>query len=232
MEEKTLEEVNIGLLTIKVIVGFATLFFIIIITGRTSIYQLTPFHLVFVLVLGDFLGNTIYEDKVGIFHFLYAIGLWTFLMLGIEFMTLKNKSTRSLLLGNPNNIIRDGVMDRKLLTKHKLDVNQVLSILRQNNVFSVREVKYGILEANGQISLLLKSKYQKPDKQDLNLPESPVDLPTSLIIDGEILWDNLHELGFDQQWLDNQLTTNGYDNVKRILYADWRESEGIHVSPK
>ncbi|CEG33145.1 DUF421 domain-containing protein [Peribacillus simplex] len=227
-----MEEVNIGLLTIKVIVGFATLFFIIIITGRTSIYQLTPFHLVFVLVLGDFLGNTIYEDKVSTFHFLYAIGLWTFLMLGIEFMTLKNKSTRSLLLGNPNIIIRDGVMDRKLLTKNKLDVNQVLSILRQNNVFSVREVKYGILEANGQISLLLKSKYQKPDKQDLNFPESPVDLPTSLIIDGEILWDNLHELGFDQQWLDNQLTTNGYDNVKRILYADWRESEGIHVSPK
>jgi uncharacterized membrane protein YcaP (DUF421 family) len=227
-----LGEVFLGLLTIKVIVGFVTLFFIIIITGRTSIYQLTPFHLVFVLVLGDFLGNTIYEDKVGIFHILYAIGLWTFLMLGIEFMTLKNKSTRSLLLGNPNIIIRDGVMDRKLLTKNKLDVNQVLSILRQNNVFSVREVKYGILEANGQISLLLKSKYQKPDKQDLNLPESPVDLPTSLIIDGEILWDNLHELGFDQQWLDNQLTTNGYDNVKRILYADWRESEGIHVSPK
>ena len=211
MEEKTLEEVNIGLLTIKVIVGFVTLFFIIIITGRTSISQLTPFHLVFVLVLGDFLGNTIYEDKVRTFHFLYAIGLWTLLMLGIEFMTLKNKPTRSLLLGDPNIIIRDGVMDRKLLKKNKLDVNQVLSILRQNNVFSVREVKYGILETNGQISILLKSKYQKPDKQDLNLPESPVYLPTSLILDGEILWDNLHELGFDQQWLDNQLTTNGYD---------------------
>ncbi|HER2169450.1 DUF421 domain-containing protein [Peribacillus phoenicis] len=225
-------EVNIWLLTIKVVVGFGTLFFIIIITGRTSIYQLTPFHLVFVLVLGDFLGNTIYEDKVRTFHFLYAIGLWTLLMLGIEFITLKNKSTRSLLLGNPNIIIRDGGMDRKLLKKNKLDVNQVLSLLRQNNVFSVREVKYGILEANGQISILLKSKYQKPDKQDLNLSESPVDLPTSLIIDGEISWDNLHELGFDQQWLDNQLTANGYDNEKRILYADWLESEGIHISPR
>ncbi|WP_404406870.1 DUF421 domain-containing protein [Jeotgalibacillus malaysiensis] len=227
-----MEEVNLGLLTIKIIVGFVTLFFIIIVTGRTSIYQLTPFHLVFVLVLGDFLGSTIYEDKVTIFHFLYAIGLWTLLMMGIEFLTLKNKSTRSLLLGDPNIIIRDGVMDRKLLKKNKLDVNQVLSLLRQNNVFSVREVKYGILEANGQISLLLQSKYKNPEKQDLNLPESPVNLPTSLIIDGEILWDNLHELGFDQQWLDNQLTINGYDNVKRILYADWRESEGIHISPQ
>ncbi|MDD9313138.1 DUF421 domain-containing protein [Cytobacillus firmus] len=224
-------EVFLGLLTIKVIVGFVTLFFIIIITGRTSISQLTPFHLVFVLVLGDFLGNTIYENKVGIFHFLYAIGLWTLLMLGIEFLTLKNKSTRSLLLGDPNIIIRDGVMDRKLLKKNRLDVNQVLSILRQNQVFSVREVKYGILEANGQISILLQSKYQKPDKQDLSLLESPVYLPTALIIDGEVLRDNLHELGFDQQWLDNQLTTNGYDNVKRILYADWRENEGIHISP-
>ncbi|MGY6210003.1 DUF421 domain-containing protein [Cytobacillus firmus] len=226
-----MSEVFLGLLTIKVIVGFVTLFFIIIITGRTSISQLTPFHLVFVLVLGDFLGNTIYENKVGIFHFLYAIGLWTLLMLGIEFLTLKNKSTRSLLLGDPNIIIRDGVMDRKLLKKNKLDVNQVLSILRQNQVFSVREVKYGILEANGQISILLQSKYQKPDKQDLSLLESPVYLPTALIIDGEVLRDNLHELGFDQQWLDNQLTTNGFDNVKRILYADWRENEGIHISP-
>ncbi|WP_326929263.1 DUF421 domain-containing protein, partial [Caldibacillus thermoamylovorans] len=100
-------------------------FFIIIITGRTSISQLTPFHLVYVLVLGDFLGNTIYQNQVGIFHFLYAIGLWTLLMLGIEFWTLKNKSIRSLLLGDPNIIIRDGVMDRKLLKKNKLDVNQV-----------------------------------------------------------------------------------------------------------
>nr|WP_268891674.1 YetF domain-containing protein [Cytobacillus firmus] len=98
-------------------------------------------------------------------------------MLGIEFLTLKNKSTRSLLLGDPNIIIRDGIMDRKLLKKNKLDVNQVLSILRQNQVFSVREVKYGILEANGQISILLQSKYQKPDMQDLSLLESPVYLP-------------------------------------------------------
>ncbi|MGV3464948.1 MAG: YetF domain-containing protein, partial [Heyndrickxia sp.] len=68
--------------------------------------------------------------------------------------------------------------------------------------------------------------------QDLSLLESPVYLPIALIIDGEVLRDNLHELGFNQQWLDNQLTTNGYDNVKRILYADWRENEGIHISPK
>lgn len=227
-----MEEVSIGLLSIKVVIGFITLFFIIIVTGRTSILQLTPFHLIFVLVLGDFLGNTIYEDEIGVFYFLYAIGLWTVLMLGVEFLTQKMKSARSLLVGNPSIIIRDGVIDRKTLKKNKIDVNQILSILRQSNVFSVREVKYGILEPNGQVSTLLKSKYQKPTKQDFNFPDRTEDLPTTLIIDGEILWDNLHSLGFDKQWLDNELVSNGYSNEKRIFYADWRNSEGIHISPK
>lgn len=227
-----MEEVNIGLLTLKVMVGFVTLFFIVIVTGKTSIYQLTPFHFVFVLLLGDLLSNTIYENRIGILPFFYTVGLWTILMLGIEFITLKKKSTRSLLVGNPSIIIRNGVIDREIAKKNKLDVNQILSLLRQSNVFSVREVQYGVLEANGQISTLLKSKYQKPEKQDLNLPQIPVDLPTTLIIDGEILWDNLHELGFDQQWLDNKLTANGYDNEKGIFHADWRENEGIHISPK
>lgn len=216
-----MEEVNIGLLTLKVMVGFVTLFFIVIVTGKTSIYQLTPFHFVFVLLLGDLLSNTIYENRIGILPFFYTVGLWTILMLGIEFITLKKKSTRSLLVGNPSIIIRNGVIDREIAKKNKLDVNQILSLLRQSNVFSVREVQYGVLEANGQISTLLKSKYQKPEKQDLNLPQIPVDLPTTLIIDGEILWDNLHELGFDQQWLNNKLTLLskivGFFNKKNFL---------------
>ncbi|WP_244910521.1 DUF421 domain-containing protein [Caldibacillus thermoamylovorans] len=159
-----MEEVNIGLLTIKVIVGFATLFFIIIITGRTSISQLTPFHLVYVLVLGDFLGNTIYQNQVGIFHFLYAIGLWTLLMLGIEFWTLKNKSIRSLLLGDPNIIIRDGVMDRKLLKKNKLDVNQVFVFCNrkvQRNAIKNAEVCHPFNSFSTMRGTVYSSRHEK-----------------------------------------------------------------------
>ncbi len=227
-----MENIFIGMLTIKIVVGFAALFFIVILTGKTSINQLTPYHLVFVLVLGDLLGNTLYDDTVEIYHFLYATGLWTLCMLGIEFITQKKKSSRFLLEGNPSILIRNGILDREMLSKNKLDVNEVASLLRQNNVFSVREVKYGILEQNGNISILLKSKYENPNRQDLNLPSNPVDLPVSLIIDGEILKDNLQEIGFDQKWLIKELQANGYHDEKGIFFADWRDSEGIHISPK
>lgn len=227
-----MDGISIGLLSIKIIIGFITLFFIINITGRTSIYQLTPFHLVFVLLLGDLLGDTIYEDRIRVVHFLYAVGLWTLLMLIVEFLALKTKSGRAKLEGKPSIIIRDGIMDRNMMKKSKLDLNQVSSLLRQNNVFSVREVKYGILEPNGHITTLLQSKYQKPNKQDLEIPETEVDLPTALIIDGEILRDNLKDCGFDEQWLGHQLKAKGYDNAKSVFFADWKASDGIHISPK
>lgn len=226
-----MESIHLGLLSIKLIIGFISLFLIIILTGRTAINQLTPFHFIFVLVLGEFLGSTIYDNNIRIFHFLYAIGLWTLLLLIVEKVTKKYKSTRALLVGNPSIVIRDGIIDRKALRKNKLEVGDLLSLLRQGSVFSLREVKYGILEVNGQISLLLYSKYQQPNKEDLKLPEGHVYLPVSLIIDGKVLWGNLHDSGFNKQWLYNELETRGYSDEKKIFYAEWRKEEGIHISP-
>lgn len=221
-----------SLMAVKILVGFFTLFLMTKLLGKTSINQLTPFHFIFALVLGELLGNSIYEDKIKLVHFLFAAGLWTSCLWGVERLTQRKKSTRAFWIGNPDIVIRDGIIDRNVLLKNKLDVNQLLSLLRQSDVFSVREVKYGILEPNGTISVLRKSMYQKPNKLDLNLPQSPVNLPITLIIDGEVLWDNLQQRGFDQLWLKNQLRTHGFDDEKGVFYAEWRDGEGIHISPK
>lgn len=223
---------HIGQETIKAITGFVFLFIAIKITGRNSINQLTPFHLVYVMVLGNFLGTTIYDDDIRVFELLYSIGIWTLLKLLLEFIDLKRKSTRFFLDGKPALIIRDGMINRKLLKKNKMNINQVLSLLRQNNIFSVREVKYGLLEPNGEISTMFYSKHQQVSRQDFRLPDTSVDLPVSLIIDGEILWDNLQEYNLDKQWLHQQLVTQGYQDEKDIFYADWKKDDGIHINPK
>lgn len=221
-----------GLITVKAVIGFISLFVAIKLTGRASLNKLTPFHLVFVMVLGNFLGNAIYENKVRILDFVYSVGLWALLMYLTEVVALKKNSARSLLDGKPSLIIRDGILNRELLKKNKIDINQVLSMLRQNQIFSVREVKYGFLEANGQISTLLQFPNQPPKKQDLHVPESPVHLPVSLILDGKILWDNLQEQRLDKHWLYEQLRSHGYDSEEQIFYADWQSGQGLHISPK
>lgn len=227
-----MDELSLGLITMKIIIGFISLYFILIVTGKTSISQLTPFHFIFILMLDDFLGHVIYENHVSIYKYLFAVGLWTLLMVALEFITLKYTKINFLIQGNPVIIIRNGIIDRNAAKKSRLDLNQLLSLLRQKSVFSVREVEFAALEPNGQISIALKSKYKQPNIEDFNLPERKVDLPLTLIMDGKIMWDNLNECGMDEKWLLDELKVIGFDNVKSIFHAEWKEIGGLHISPK
>lgn len=223
---------SLGLIAMKVVIGFISLYFILFVTGRKSISQLTALHFIFLLMLDDFLGHVIYENDVSIFKYLFAVGLWTLLMLALEFIMLKYTKIRFCLQGNPVIIIRNGIIDRNAAKKSRLDLNQILSLLRQKSVFSVKEVEFALLEPNGQISIALKSKYKQPNIEDFKLPERKVDLPLTLIIDGKIEWDNLTKCGMDEKWLLNELSVKGFDSVKRIFHAEWEKSSGLHISPK
>ncbi|WP_019241202.1 MULTISPECIES: DUF421 domain-containing protein [Bacillus] len=222
-------DLNIGLITIKLLIGFLALFFTILITGRSSI---TPFHYVFILLLDDLVGHAIYEDHINIMYVLYTIGLWTVLMLLFQYLSLKWNKVRFILEGKPAIIIRNGIIDRSLAAKYKLSVNQILSLLRQKDVFSLREVAFALMEPNGQISIRLQSTHEKTTRQDFHFPENPIFLATTFILDGKIIWDNLEEFGYDRNWLYNQLQAQGFENEKNIFYAEWLQDQGLHISPK
>ncbi len=218
-------------ISLKVIIGFFLLFLITKLLGKTTIKQLTPFDFVSAIVLSELLGNGIYEEKVNIIYIVYTVFLWGVLMIFMEKLLLKYKGIRGFLEGKPSIIIRDGKIDNYQLKKNRMNINQLLSLLRQSEIFSIREVAYAILESNGSISILKKNKYQKVTMQDLQLPDQPVFLSTTLIIDGEILEDNMKDLGFDKNWLKNQLATSGVNSSKEVLYADWLNNDGIYIIP-
>lgn len=222
-------ESKIFQLTIELIIGFFALFTITKLVRKSQINEITPFDFISAIVLGELLGNAIYDEKVGIGSVIYAIILWGILMFIVERITQKFRRTRKLLEGDPAIIIRNGQIDFSVIKKEKLDINELLSILRQKDAFSIREIEFAILEQSGNISVLKKSKYDTPTIEDLNLTNKPVYLPITLILDGEVLKDNLKGIGFDENWLLEQISILGVKNTKDVFYADWKEDEGIHV---
>ncbi|WP_207653854.1 DUF421 domain-containing protein [Tepidibacter mesophilus] len=223
---------NISNLTIELIIGFFVLLMITKVLGKTQISQITPFEFISALVLGELVGNAIYDEDINIFYILYAVFLWALLLYIIELITQKFKGSREFFEGKPSIIIRNGQIDFKELKKEKLDINELQSLLRAKDIFSIREIQYAILETNGAISVLKKSKYNNPTNEDLNLSEKPAYLPVTLILDGEILWDNVKTCGFDEKWLNKQLHTSRVSKIKEILYAEWKQDEGLHIVKK
>lgn len=119
--------------------------------------------------------------------------------------------------GEPSALIKNGIVDREALRKNRMNINQLQSLLRQSETFSIREVAYCYLEANGSVSILKKSKYQKTTQEDFNIPSKAVSVPVTLIRDGEVLWDEIIDIGFNESWLRSQLNNQNFLTTKMFL---------------
>lgn len=60
-------------LTIELTVGFFLLFIIVKFVGKKIINQITPFTFIASIVLGELLGNALYDHQIGIFYIIYSI---------------------------------------------------------------------------------------------------------------------------------------------------------------
>ncbi|WP_299093933.1 DUF421 domain-containing protein [uncultured Metabacillus sp.] len=216
-------------ITVELVLGLVSLFVLTRILGKTQITQITTFDFISALVLGELVGNAIYDEKVGVSRIIYAVIIWGLLIYILEIITQKWSSTRGLLEGRPSIIIRNGKIIRESLKKNKLDINQLQHLIRSKGAFSIRELEYAILETDGTVSILKKPSYETPTKGDLQVNLDQVHLPITFISDGKIIKDNLMEAGFNLTWLEQQLKQQNILNVKEVLYAEWLEGEGLHV---
>lgn len=220
-----------GRIALDLISGFVLLFIIAKLLGKTQISQITAFEFISALILGELVGNAIYDKEVTALHIMFAMLLWGLLMYTTQHLSLKILSFRGLFEGNPSIIIRRGRMDRKELKKNKMSINQLQIMLRQKNIFSLREVDYAVLEPTGIVTVLKKDEYNTPKKSDLSLPHADVFMPINIIIDGKLLKDNMESAGFNERWLYKQLQAQGYDKVEDIFYAEWLEGQGMYIEP-
>lgn len=216
-------------LTIELVIGFTFLFILIKIIGKKIINQVTPFTFIGALVLGELLGNALYDEKIGMKYIIFSMILWSMMLLFTEMLGQKFLKMRLAFEGKPSVLIYNGVVNRDQLKRNRMNINQLQSLLRQSETFSIREVAYCYLESNGAISILKKSSKQKVQQEDLNLPPQPVFIPVTVIRDGELLLDEVVEMGKNEQWLASQLQAKGISDYRNVFIAEWLEGDGLFV---
>ncbi|MDO7906719.1 DUF421 domain-containing protein [Paenibacillus sp. JX-17] len=197
--------------------------------GKKEISQLTPFDFVSSLVLSELVGNTIYQDDVHYPELLFALALWAVLSYLFEKITQHSRRLRGPLEGSPTLLIRQGMIDMKALKRQRLDMEQLRMMLRQKDIFAIREVNYAILETNGSLSVLKKPRYEPVAREDLKLEAPKSDYSLSLVEEGVIQEENLSKLGRDREWLFDELRKQGYDDWREPAYVEWEEDEGVFV---
>ncbi|GGE60960.1 DUF421 domain-containing protein [Priestia taiwanensis] len=216
-------------IAVELVIGFVSLLLITKLLGKMTLVQITPFDFISALVLGDLLGNAIYDEDTGPFMIIFTVGVWGALIYISEWLTQKFRGTRLFLEGKPSIIIYDGRLDRNEMKKNKLDINQLQNLLRQKNTFSVREVAYAFLETDGTVSVLKKPEYAPPTLSNLRIHEKPPCISLTFISDGEVDWETINSAGFDENWLNETLHKHHIKNYKDVFYFEWKKDEGAFI---
>ncbi|WP_033541147.1 DUF421 domain-containing protein [Planococcus sp. CAU13] len=219
---------DIGL---KLFFGLIALLVVTRLLGKKEMSQLTPFDFIYSIVLGGILEESIYDDKVSALHVWFAVAVWGLLLFIIEKLTKRYDKIRIFLKGEPSILIRDGEFNIKALEANHLEMEQLRSMMRQEGVFSLQEVRDLYLEPGGTISLKKYAKSGSVTPSMLNLEPEDEPLNFLFVDEGQINEEILRYTGKSKAWLYEELQKEGYSNVERVLYAEWSEPKGFFIKP-
>lgn len=216
-------------ITVKIICGLLALLAIIRLLGKKELSQITPFDFVYLLILGGLVEESVYDDKVTVWQVLYSVTLWAVLIYSIEKIVQRFDKTRPVIKGEPTIIINEGELDIDALQKNDLESEQLRTMLRQQGIFTISEVKYAILETSGQLSVL-KHEQSSPVTADmLSINPKETSIAHLVIDEGKVQHKVLDMIEKDENWLRTQLGRLGYDDISKIYYAEWSETDGFTI---
>ena len=203
---------------IRCIVAMTTLFFMTKLLGKKQVSELSLFDYVVGISIGNFASEMAINLEAEFFNSMLAIIVFGILAYFISILTTKSLKLRKFFVGTPTVLMENSKLIYKNMKKSMIDVNDLLSQAREMGYFDLSEIEFAILEANGKISFLPKGEYKNITVKDMKLKIEKQGLCANVIIDGNIMDDNLINIGKDTEWLLHELKCKG-KKVHDILLA-------------
>ena len=138
---------------LRALFAFVAVFLFLKISGRRGIRQLSLFELVVILTLGSAAGDvSFYEDVPLLPVFTVFVTLLLLYRLTLWIMN-RNDRFASWMEGKPVTIIKDGLYELNSLERMNISSDEFFMELRQQGVEHLGQVRLGILETDGDVSL-------------------------------------------------------------------------------
>ena len=153
----------------KIVRPVAVYFFLLFafrVSGKRELSQATLFDLLILLLISNVVQNAMIgnkDDSVGG----AAAGVVTLLVLSfvLNQVTSRSRRARRVLEGSPTLLVYRGRVIDASMKKENVARNDLLTALREQGVASIAEVRYAVLELDGQISVI-KDDAATPNSRD------------------------------------------------------------------
>lgn len=185
------------------------LFIITKLLGKKQISQLSFFEYITGITIDDIGAELATKMEQSLVNGVVAIATFSIAPFLTGYISMKSKPIRNVLEGQGTVFIQDGKVLEDNMKKEKYTTDELLELLRTKDVFNVSDVEYAVLEATGDLNVLLKKENQPLTAKDLDLKLASIKEPQTVIMDGEILDEPLSTSGNSRLWLKTELIKQG-----------------------
>lgn len=191
---------------IKLALGLFSLVFVINVTGKGNLAPNSAIDQIQNYVLGGIIGGVIYNSAISILQYAVILIMWTILVLTLKWLNNNVYFVKRLIDGKPTLLIKNGKIDPEACRSVGLSAADVALKLRSQGIFQMKQVKRAVQEQNGQLIVV-----QMGDEN----PKYPV------VTDGVVQVEILESIGRSEEWLLDNLSKQGHDNVANIFIAEY-----------
>lgn len=210
------------------------LYFMVILSlrlmGKRQIGELEPSELVVTIMISELATIPMQETGAPLMKGLFPILALLTLEIFLSAFLMKSIRFRKLLCGKPSLVIENGKVIQKELKKNRLTIDELIEELRFQSVTDISTVQYGVLETNGQLSIILYAA-ERPAKAG----ETATDLgglPVIIVNDGRLMTYNMRKKGITEKWLSSELKSRGADSIRDVYLFMVDERNNIYYLPK
>ncbi|TMG12364.1 MAG: DUF421 domain-containing protein [Chloroflexi bacterium] len=144
-------------LVLRAGVAFVFVYAVTRVIGRRELAQLQPFDLIFLVVIGDLIQQGVTQNDLSVTGLILVVSTIALLQVGSSYLSFRFRRLRPILNGDPVVIVENGRFIERNLKRERLTPDDVAEEMRQNQIHSLDEVQWAVLETSGKMSFLKKS---------------------------------------------------------------------------
>ena len=173
--------------------------------GKRQLGEMDPAELVVTILVSDLAAVPMQDLGIPLFFGLVPIAALVTLEVLLSILSLKSRFFRRLLNGQPAIIIRKGQLDLSKLRQLRLTTEDLVVALRKQSVTSVSDVKYGVIEPDGTLTVILKQPQQPVTAEMLGITPKDTGLPLVVVSDGKMVPRSLELLHLSPADIERRL---------------------------
>jgi uncharacterized membrane protein YcaP (DUF421 family) len=143
-------------IVLRAIVGFCFLVVLMRLIGRRELSSMEPFDLILLIVLGDLIQQGVTQSDYSLVGLILTGGTFALLAVALSFAVYKFPRLRPVLEDEPLIVVQDGDVIDKNLRRERITVEEVAAEARMQQIASLEDVEWAVLETSGRISFIPK----------------------------------------------------------------------------